>query len=202
MHCLICPPVLASEQEFVSFWAPRYSADPDADRDYFRSLDRLEADSENSLHELLKWKNGGLNLSRSKQAFLATAQQVLRNCGGVGSAKACEPRKLLDAMPDSGPIWSLFLIHCLHPQTHPIFDQHVYRAMLFMQGKPSQELPGLVRAGVFDAYFGEYRPFWVAFRERVSHSSRDTDRALWAFGKWLQLSPWLFEQHSADGRPA
>lgn len=42
-------------------------------------------------------------------------------------------KRYLDHRKDGGAIWNIFYLHCLDPSTWPIFDQHTYRAMKYLQ---------------------------------------------------------------------
>jgi hypothetical protein len=64
---------------------------------------------------------------------------------------------------------------------YPIYDQHVHRAMAFMQGGHEWEIPYYNPTKV-RSYLGSYVPFFDSF---APIERRRVDRALWAFGKFL-----------------
>ena len=40
---------------------------------------------------------------------------------------------------EGGAIWRIFWLHIQHPDTFPIYDQHVHRAMAYLLGPPTPE---------------------------------------------------------------
>ena len=70
----------------------------------------------------------------------------------------------------------MFLLHVIQPDSYPIFDQHVYRAYLFIAKNQRAEIPDNKRKQ--DVYFKEYAPF---FNELASKgvSRKKLDEALW-----------------------
>jgi len=82
-------------------------------------------------------------------------------------------------------IWKIFLLHCIRPNIYPIFDQHVFRAMMFILDKTIHEVSKSEKEK-YDKYFSLYVPF---FNELVRQSDCDpikVDHALWVFGKALK----------------
>lgn len=172
--------------DFVARWSLGYSY-PDDDL-YTSNIGRPL--TRHRLEQLFLWKNGG-KLSRRKQASLeqnylarykelrelpkdADAGELLRRFGG-------------------GAIWRIFFLHCWRPQAFPIYDQHVHRAMEYIETGVPRELPTSAKA-VLTNYTGRYLPFWAKFS---ADSGRDTDKALWVFGKFLKAHPWLLVREPA-----
>jgi len=132
------------------------------------------------LKELFKWKNG-LELSGRK------GESVRRNCLlRLDELKALPSRTsadgFLEKFANGGAIWRIFFLHCWAPKRFPIFDQHVYRAMRFIQSEVVEEIPNNNRAKVgiyLDQYLAFFQPFGAV-------DLRLADRALWAFGKFIK----------------
>jgi hypothetical protein len=77
------------------------------------------------------------------------------------------PSELLARFREGGVIWRIFWLHCWQPERFPIYDQHVHRAMRFLQtGKPD-EIP-LREADKIRAYLSDYMPFHAALRRTAS----------------------------------
>jgi hypothetical protein len=84
-------------------------------------------------------------------------------------------------------------MHCFHPDRFPIYDQHVYRAMVFIQEGGMEELNGLSDKAAIKTYLERYLPFHREFeklnlpfdRNKDGARHRNIDRALWTFGKCL-----------------
>ena len=83
-----------------------------------------------------------------------------------------------------GAIWNIFYLHCLDHDRWPIFDQHTYRAMNYMTKGIILEIPESNRKKYL-AYQNEYIPFYDSMR---STNHRNTDRALFSFGKFLKTA--------------
>jgi hypothetical protein len=64
---------------------------------------------------------------------------------------------------------------------YPIYDQHVHRAMRFIQTGARDEIPA-ADAQRINAYLDGYVPFHSLF---AALDPRQVDKALWAFGKFL-----------------
>ncbi len=95
------------------------------------------------------------------------------------------PNNFLQRFPLGGAIYRIFWMHCWFPQRFPIFDQHVYRAMMFIQKGKRLELENLSDSERVASYIRNY----IAFHSLFSDSEpRNVDRALWAFGKFIKGS--------------
>ena len=81
-----------------------------------------------------------------------------------------------------GAIWRIFWLHLQHPKLFPIYDQHVHRAMAFLQTGEREEIPDYDPQKV-ESYWRRYLPFHATFE---GIESRSVDKALWAFGKFLK----------------
>jgi hypothetical protein len=114
--CIKCESI----SEFLSHWAKTYSYD-DAwkyDNNIGKPL------SEQSRLELFEWKNG-------KRIAEKKINSIRRNYPLVfnGDLKT----RYLDASAAGGAIWNIFYMHCIDHSKFPIFDQHTYRAMRYIQ---------------------------------------------------------------------
>lgn len=171
-----------SEQPaFVQFWSQQYDyADEQA---YTQNL-AVRPLTPDAVRELFRWKNGGQLSERKRQSV---EQHFVERLGELqdfdddfdGDFAAA----FLDRFKGSGPIWRIFFLHIHRPERFPIFDQHVFRAMRYIEAGEIAELP-------FDPdeririYNQKYRPFHDGFGV---HQDRAVDKALWAFGKFLKL---------------
>jgi hypothetical protein len=160
--------------------ASRYS---DSERDerlydpYIRKAD-LRTDLE-ALKALFTWKNGGDRISEQKLASIRT------NYFDHWSQDNDLESRYLDHNNGGGPIWNIFYLHCRQPDRYPIYDQHTYRAMLYIQeyaiSEPLTERP---KRFVYESYTQRYQPF-VA---KIGRDLRTIDRALYTFGQFLKLA--------------
>jgi hypothetical protein len=161
-----------SIEQFLDYWSARYH-DPRDGEKYDPFVGKLPL-TEESRRELFEWKNGSA-LSRRKLMSIADHYPL-----------SVEPETLCQYLRPSahgGAIWNIFYAHCVDPQTWPIFDQHTYRAMYFMNKAEFREIPPR-KADVYDAYKTEYIPFVKG----LNADQRKIDKALYSFGQFLKLA--------------
>jgi len=166
---------------FVDFWSSLYAYP--SENLYIDNISK-QSFSSDDLKNLFVWKNG-MRLSGQKNAALQS--KILRKLSKVNELKAdFSLEKFNSIFSQLGTIWKIFLLHCIQPQTYPIFDQHVYRAMNCIVNNMIVEVAKSERQK-YCQYFDSYLPF---FNGTVQQSNRDAvkvDRALWFFGKSLRL---------------
>src|SRR5260370_10886615 len=130
----------ASTAKFIEFWARQVSAD-DIEKDERLYVSHIgNALTRKRLEALFEWKNQ-MRLSDKKRrsveknyiARLKELQQL---------PLTTDPCIFLKKFKDGGAIWRIFLLHCWSRSKYPIYDQHVYRAMTFICGKPREEIAG------------------------------------------------------------
>lgn len=174
----IYKPVQATTAQFVGFWSLRYR-DPREDL-YDQNIG--QGLTEQRILDLYRWKNGG-PLSSLKR------ESVLRNfVARRGELEQFHPDQeasdLLGLFADGGAIWRIFWLHCLQPRQFPIYDQHVHRAMEFIQTGAPEEIPARDPEKI-DSYIRRYLPFYATF-DGIDSQPRSVDKALLAFGKFLK----------------
>lgn len=64
-----------------------------------------------------------------------------------------------------------------------MFDQHVYRAMVFLQGQGRNELAEDSERQKIDLYLNQYLSFFNQFK---NFDSFKVDQALWTFGRFIK----------------
>ena len=174
--------VSAETKEFVARWSQWYSYPGE---DAYTSNIGLPL-VPTRIHALFEWKNGG-KLSRNKLSSVERHYASrYAELGGLSATTTAE--EFLDNF-GGGPIWRIFLLHCWRPQRFPIYDQHVHRAMEFIQTGIAREISSAT-ANVIKDYTGRYLPFWRSFTETPD---RELDKALWVFGKVLKQFPSGFQ---------
>jgi hypothetical protein len=171
---MIYEPVSAEAKAFIEFWAARYTG---YDDDFYEANVGQEL-TEARILEWFEWKNG-TPLSELKRNsvlnnFVARRRELANLQGKTAS-------HLLARFSKGGVIWRIFWLHCWQPARFPIYDQHVHRAMRFIQAGVLEEIPAKDPAKV-RAYIEEYMPFHARFDD-LPH--RAVDKALWAFGKFI-----------------
>lgn len=170
--------VPASADEFVAQWSQWYSYPSEDGYSSNIGLPLTPA----RIHALFEWKNGGKLSARklkSVELHYAARSTELNNLPANTTAQ-----DFLGKF-GGGAIWRIFLLHCWRPQRFPIYDQHVHRAMEFIQTRTAREISSSTKAVLRD-YTERYVPFWRRFS---ATPDREVDKALWVFGKVLKQFP-------------
>ena len=153
------------------------------------------------VRDLFRWKNGS-PLSKAKRR--SVEENFVRRIGHARRLPAdISAEEFLEEFPSGGPIWRIFWLHCCRPETFPIYDQHVHRAMAFIEGDGLGELAQRSDPEKVRLYLGRYLPFYQEF---TGFDTRSVDRALWSFGRFIKawrIEPPTAPDHSpADGTSA
>ncbi len=176
MRLITYKPQVSQLADFVSFWGRQYSY----------KLEHLYIDNiglpltSDRVHQLYKWKNG---------SKLATPKwQSIENnyVAQIAKVKALpltnDAASFLKEFPSGGAIWRIFWLHCWQPNRFPIYDQHVHRAMSFIENQKIEEIPEKDSDKV-QAYLVRYLPFHHRFQ---GIDQRSVDKALWSYGKFIK----------------
>ena len=155
-------------EDFVSHWSPKYSYD---ETKYTKNIGRPL--TEKSRLELFEWKNGGniskLKLKSIEQNYPLEFPDNLQ-------------QRYLNYKLGGGAIWNIFYLHCSDPKEWPIFDQHNYRAMVFIKTSSIVENLNSDKQK-YDLYINEFCPFFYGLN---FGDYRKLDRALFVFGQFLK----------------
>jgi len=179
MFCIL-DRIECQADKFVDFWSAQYLF---PNEDLYTEHISKPIFSREDLKALFLWKNG-MRLSGKKDAALSG--KILRRLTAINELKANFLQEQFDRkFTDLSAIWKIFLLHCVQPKTYPIFDQHVYRAMCYMQSGAITEL-GNNSTQKYTQYFESYLPFYSSVVKRSYRDPVKVDRALWVFGKTLK----------------
>ena len=159
--------------QFVEFWSACYTSENEDQ--YSQNISR-ELTSE-TIYQLFEWKNGGRRLTEKKKKSVVDKINLLNSLQNNISLN-----DFFEKLGKGGTIWNIFFLHILLPTQYPIFDQHVYRAMVFIKTRKIEEIPNNDKAKQ-QKYITEYIPF---YRDLGAFPDRKLDKALWAFGKFLK----------------
>jgi hypothetical protein len=175
MRLIVYEPVKADGKAFVEFWSGRYSG---YDDDFYEANLGQEL-TETRILDWFEWKNGRPLSAQKRNSVL---KNFVARTGELESIPANEtPTQILNRFSDGGAIWRIFWLHCWQPTRFPIYDQHVHRAMRFIESGVLDEIPTNDREKIL-AYTEQYLPFHALF-DGFPH--RVVDKALWAFGKFI-----------------
>jgi len=173
VRLVIYEPVDVDATAFVDFWASRYDVN-EGDDEFYKTNIGQELTKERII-EWFEWKNGLPLSGRKLKSVMRNFVERLDRGGRDEDA-----RELLDRFREGGVIWRIFWVHLLTAGRFPIYDQHVHRAMRFIQGL-AEEIPKN-DGDKIRAYLDDYIPFHTGFSFAAP---RAVDKALWAFGRFL-----------------
>jgi hypothetical protein len=126
MRLIIYRVANADAKEFVEFWSARYTG---YDDEFYEANTGRELTEERIL-ALFEWKNGtplsGPKRNSVLRNFVARRDELPRAADESAS-------DLLARFGEGGVIWRIFWLHCWQPARFPIYDQHVHRAMRFIE---------------------------------------------------------------------
>ncbi len=171
MHLIVYKPIKVDKRAFVKFWSACYTAD---DKVYEANIGQKL--TEKRVLRLFTWKNQRRLSTRKRRSVL---KNFLAKRSELDQEQTTEE---LLARFKKGSIWRIFWLHCWQPKRFPIYDQHVHRAMRFIEAGVIEEIPKRVPDKI-RAYVGQYIPFHAQFN---GLPPRDVDKALWAFGRFIK----------------
>jgi hypothetical protein len=167
----------SSPAEFVAYWSATYSFP----REYLYTRNINGPHTPETLGELFLWKIGDRfaksQLPKVQKTFIARLDEA-RELSAKASAES-----FLREFPKGGAIHRIFWLHCWQPMQFPIYDQHVHRAMTFLLDGQREELDEYSDRGKVSLYTSRFLPFFELFH---GVDPRETDGALWAFGKFIK----------------
>jgi hypothetical protein len=167
-------------EAFLELWSQWYF---DPREDLYESNIGRELTPER-IRLLFEWKNGG-PLSEAKRT--SVERNYIDHLNDVVSfGDSTGPEDFLRRFPQGGAIWRIFWLHCWKPERFPIYDQHVYRSMMYIIEGRCDEMPKWDE-GIVESYITKHLPF---YREQLPElPNRQVDKALWFFGKFLKGFP-------------
>ncbi len=175
MPMIIYEPLQVSRQKFVEFWSLRY----DYTEENLYTDNIGQALTEQRILELYQWKNGTPLSDRKLASVHRNFVQRKDELAHLQHNDSADD--FLARFTKGGAIWRIFWLHCWQPNRFPIYDQHVHRAMVFIERGVREEIPQYDPRKI-EAYINKYLPFHTQFS---SIDGRTVDKALWAFGKFI-----------------
>jgi hypothetical protein len=189
---IICTARPATLREFIEFWEPRYF--DDQEKLYTANINGPH--TTDTLTELFKWKDRRFGRGRlyangedSFRLQIEKAERLMQK-----KPEAQDFLHEFSEFPNRGAIYRIFWLHCWYPRRFPIYDQHVHRAMVFIQSGQVDELQNYndqQRIEQYLRYVPLFEPFRAVSEELYNPESdgvpgRKADRALVKFGLTLQ----------------
>ncbi|TAG51881.1 MAG: hypothetical protein EAZ27_13035 [Cytophagales bacterium] len=178
-------PVNKDFKEFVEFWSKFYDTNSDETKGYSTTITK-KSFTEEDLEILFEWKNQ-MRLSEKKDISFKT--KVLTKISLINEYKSkleIDVEKYFEDFYEvSGVVWRIFLLHCIKPNEFPIYDQHVHRALLYMNG---ENIENVLKTGdlsndkKLDYYKNEYLPFFQKFGK---YNPKKFDEAMVSLGQHI-----------------
>lgn len=179
---LSLPQKNSTYRELIQFWS-RFQQLSENDKNLYTDRIYKEKFTANDIDKLFEWKNGmKLNGNATKQPTVDKIKDRLIKVNRLKRDFHMEYFK--SNFSDIGAIWQIFLLHTIQPANFPIFDQHVYRAHIYLTEKVVREIPNN-NAYKLKYYFEQYLPFFETIKFEVDEI-REIDLALLALGKFLK----------------
>jgi hypothetical protein len=191
---------LACAARFVEFWRQFYDyrvkvLDSEVEIDYFAELNIGKDLNEENVRRLLRWKDphqlthrilSGSNKGQQNSRVL----RVLRCLTAINRFRnekisEDEIRRTVEGVFPQGLVYGVFLLHIARPHSHPIADQHVFRACCLHTGIHDEQ-----SWRTYDAYREYFSRIAQAIgvvqtRENIPQL-KDIDNALMVFGQFLK----------------
>ena len=185
-----------SAAEFVKRWSAEYRRkEKPVVRGLYNQNMAIRPCTEESITNLLHWKNGSTFKGRFSGKKAKLVKEIVGKLEVVNQLEAQWDDQLFKEQlrPDNnGPIWKLFLLHVIQPAIFPIFDQHVYRAQIYLQTTNIVEL-SKTRKSRFNLFINDFMPLFNELKKETKASVKEVDEAMWAFGKFLKVNKQLIE---------
>ena len=171
----------AAPTDFVKFWAKMYNYGNETTYNEF--IGQLTTES---IRNLFAWKATGMNRTSIMAGKNQFVEIILEKLDHFQNIPLNTPEDadgfLTNELENRGMIWKIFTLHILHPDKYPIFDQNVYRAMIYLKTGDIKEIPSKGKDKQ-QIYINEYLPF---YNEHGSYEDRKLDKAFFSFGKFLK----------------
>ncbi len=170
-------------KSFLDFWSSMYFYKLE---NVYNSRIGKEIFEEEDLLNFYIWKNGSV-LSKLKQKSLE--EKIIANINHINEAKLNKSYTFNDHIEkykDISAVWSIFLLHLIHPSKFPIYDQHIHRAFVFITGiddyrKIDEKATDRHK---FKFYSEKYLPF---IEENLKDFDlKKIDEAFFSFGQFLK----------------
>ncbi len=167
-------------KEFVKFWKKLYLYPFE---DIYLNRINKNTFTKGDIEKLFTWKNG-MKFSQKK---LKTIKKLKNKIDTINNLKREMNLEIFKSQfSDISTIWKIYLLHIINPSKYPIFDQHVFRAFIFLKTGNIREIPSSNKKKE-KIYFEEYLPFFDSLNKKEL-STKEIDEALWAFGKFLKTN--------------
>jgi len=182
-------------KKFIRFWSKFYNNDKYQDKKFYYPYIR-DLSKNDFLDELWLWKMQVHFYNRTNKKALKSMRE---NIETIRSFRGSNPTfndlyKFSRKIFKSGVVYPAFLIHICKPNDYPIFDQHVFRAFTLLTTKKIVDAPKDIQD------YLSYRRFVFSILKKYKIGLRDIDKALMAFGQFLNNPQKFLKSPKANSR--
>lgn len=176
-------------EEFVTCWSRLYDYDQLYQEAFYNKHIYNNPLTKDDITELFIWKNG-MPLSVLKGESLN--KKILPKLDLINQYRneSVDFETIQTTFNNLSAIWLIFVAHIISPRKYPIFDQHVYRAFIFLRDKVITRISENDKIKL-RIYQDEYLPFFNRYLVHIDNHKK-LDEAMWSFGRFLSLYPQAF----------
>lgn len=176
----IAPKYSKNPKLFMEYWSSFYAYE--FEPNYLKNISDPFKDLE-SFHQIFVWKNG-MKLSKVKYTSikkLYKQSKGFKKNNKKFSEIAFEEKFSMHKNPG---IWMMFLMHLFQPNKYPLFDQHVYRAYIFLTEGVVKEIPKNNKMKYI--FFKQvYIPWFKSLKSSTRLSGKTLDESLFTLGQYI-----------------
>ena len=130
------------------------------------------------------WSSLPNNLTNHKALLLQNPKQLINDLQNLRYNGPTSPKTRF------GLIYSITYLHFLDSLKYPIFDIFVFRAVNYVFSTTRPQIPYIISNDIkdFDRYIKDFVTNFNLLKNNTNSTSRDLDKALWAFGHYVSDS--------------
>jgi hypothetical protein len=166
---------------FIDFWSKAWTGAEYPEEKYEQHI-RSRPLSRKSVRGLFEWKNGTRLSERKQNSVEANFVARVDELSSLPEGTTAE--QFLTRFDKGGAIFRIFWLHIWQPHQFPIFDQHVWRAMGYLNRSDQRSLSEFSDHEKESLYLEQYLPWFTHTMGNHAANPR-ADRALWRFGQFL-----------------
>lgn len=184
-------PILVTKKNdingFVKFWSKHY--DYPLESLYNERINKEEFSHED-LQQLFIWKNGMKLSARKQESF---KEKILSKRSFINKLKK-EGDFDLEIFHlefnNLSAVWKIFLLHLIHPDKFPIYDQHINRAYNFIHNLDYKNISAesMTNKEKEEFYFETYIQF---IRSLTEINIKSLDEAFFTFGQFINTKKYV-----------
>lgn len=167
------------ESASIKKWAETYN-DPN-EQLYTNSINQTSFTA-GDIETLFQWKNQS-PLSKKKNKSLTN--KIISELATINALKKdFDKTEFNSKFKTVSAVWQIFLLHIISPNSYPIYDQNVHRALLFING--NDEWLTIDETISDKAKLTFYQEVYRPFCERLNMDYKEIDKGMFMLGQALK----------------